>query len=164
MEYLRLHLRIAGAAREGCTELDRDPVFDAVPTLYRCAVCACVCARCACVSKRWHVFLRSRPRTQMSRSLTSSKRPAPLHLKSKSVAPRSVFLLLASREERQQSTPPKHGGTRPYTHTTTTQNQKKKSRARSHAQTHVRKSTHDRSPKLCARPDLSDPADQKTAI
>lgn len=35
VEYLRLHLRIAGAAREGCTEDDRDAIFDAVPTLYR---------------------------------------------------------------------------------------------------------------------------------
>eukprot|EP00903_Cladosiphon_okamuranus_P016144 g14899.t1 len=38
VEYLRLHLRIAGAAREGCTEVDRDPIFDAVPTLYRLLV------------------------------------------------------------------------------------------------------------------------------
>lgn len=37
LEYLRLHLRIAGAAREGCKEVGRDPIFDAVPTLYRCA-------------------------------------------------------------------------------------------------------------------------------
>lgn len=35
VEYLRLHLKIAGAAREGCTEDDRDAIFDAVPTLYR---------------------------------------------------------------------------------------------------------------------------------
>ncbi|CAM9964248.1 unnamed protein product, partial [Scytosiphon promiscuus] len=38
VEYLRLHLRIAGAAREGCTDEDRDAIFDAVPTLYRLLV------------------------------------------------------------------------------------------------------------------------------
>ncbi|CAN0089626.1 unnamed protein product, partial [Ectocarpus sp. 8 AP-2014] len=38
VEYLRLHLRIAWAAREGCAEGDRDPIFDAVPTLYRLLV------------------------------------------------------------------------------------------------------------------------------
>lgn len=47
VEYLRLHLRIAGAARQGCTEVDRDPIFDAVPTLYRCACVKIV------MSKRW---------------------------------------------------------------------------------------------------------------
>ena len=35
VEYLRLHLRIAGAARDGCADGARDPIFDAVPNLYR---------------------------------------------------------------------------------------------------------------------------------
>ena len=52
MEYLRLHLRIAGAAREGCTEVDRDPIFDAVPTLYRCAAFRVRACEPACVSTR----------------------------------------------------------------------------------------------------------------
>lgn len=35
LEYLRLHLRIAGATREGCVKDDRDSIFDAIPNLYR---------------------------------------------------------------------------------------------------------------------------------
>ncbi|CAM9783719.1 unnamed protein product [Discosporangium mesarthrocarpum] len=35
LEYLRLHLRIAGMTRGGCEAGEQDPIFDAVPNLYR---------------------------------------------------------------------------------------------------------------------------------